>query len=70
MSHAGRTVSGLSNEIGAVQLSDKSNSKAAIVNTTIVVSDSGGWGVDFVNGGTLTESDNTFDNNSSGDIEI
>lgn len=32
------------------------------------IRDSGGWGVDFVNVGTLSESDNTFDNNSSGDI--
>ncbi|MDF9796601.1 hypothetical protein OKW21_001864 [Catalinimonas alkaloidigena] len=34
-----------------------------------VIIDSGGWGIDFVNNGnTLDESDNTFDNNTSGDI--
>lgn len=38
-----------------------------ITNSTI--KDSGGWGVDFVQGGnSLSESDNTFENNSSGDI--
>ena len=36
--------------------------------TNSVISDSGGWGVDIVNGGSLTESDNTFDNNDSGNI--
>lgn len=34
-----------------------------------VIIDSGAWGIDFVNGGnTLNESNNTFDNNASGDI--
>ncbi len=34
-----------------------------------MVEDSGGWGVDFVQGGnSLTESDNTFSNNASGNI--
>lgn len=37
--------------------------------TNSVVSDSGGWGVDFVDGGTLSESDNVFENNNSGNIK-
>jgi len=41
--------------------------RAEVSNSTI--SDSGGWGIDFVQGGnSLTESDNTFSNNTSGDI--
>ena len=41
--------------------------RAEVSNSTI--SDSGGWGIDFVQGGnSLTESDNTFSNNADGDI--
>lgn len=41
--------------------------RAEVRNSTI--SESGGWGIDFVQGGnSLTESDNTFDNNAEGNI--
>ncbi|MEM6842721.1 MAG: IPT/TIG domain-containing protein [Bacteroidota bacterium] len=41
--------------------------RAEVRNSTI--NDSGGWGIDFVQGGnSLTESDNVFDNNAEGNI--
>jgi hypothetical protein len=42
--------------------------EAKLTMTNSSISDSAGWGVDFVDGGALTESNNVFSNNSSGDI--